>query len=441
MSDDAVLIVSADCHAGPPVDRYREWVDPAWRDEYDRFVVAHREWRTTQNRSMGLPDDGELIDSLFGEDMIEFFKGNEALGLEGSTGVWDSDRRTGDLEAEGIAAEVIFPDFQNRNEPPWGAAFPFPDTDARRRREGARAYNRWLADFCDLLPGRRAGLAIVQPHDVEAAVADVTWAAGRGLAGIMLPTGDTTLASYHDSRYDPLWAACVDAGLSVTFHSGGTPWEGYGWHAMWSTKLEFLWWSHRPLWQCIFGGVFERFPALEMVFTEQGADWIPDTLGRLDEQYFSPFERAVGQLLSKSPTEYWHSNCYVGASFMSRGEAEIRDQLGVSRIMWGADYPHIEGTWPRSRDALRDTMNGCREDELRQMVGLTAARVYGFDVAALRAVADRIGPHPADLLSEPAPPPVHYDPVDYATGRVSTKESARRIAGLMAGPSRGPVMS
>ena len=430
-----VMLISADCHAGPPVDQYGPWVDLAFRDDYAQFVVDRAAWRARQNRSMDLPEDGELIDSLFGADMIEFFKSNDALGIEGSTGVWDTDRRTADLEAEGIVAEILFPDFQNSNEPPWGAAFPFPDTDARHRLEGARAYNRWLADFCSRLPGRRGGLAIIQPHDVDAAVADVRWARANGLVGIMLPTGDVELPSYHDRRYDPLWAACVDAAMPVTIHSGGTPWEGYGWEAMWSTKLEFLWWSHRPLWQFIYGAVFERFPTLRLVFTEQGADWIPGALERLDEQYYSPFERAIGDHLSKSPTDYWHSNCYVGASFMSRGECDIREQIGVPRIMWGADYPHIEGTWPRSLDALREAVNGCSEDEIRAMVGTTAAGVYGFDAAALAPVVERIGPALADVYSDATEPAVRYDVVDYAMGRVSGKESARRIAGLLAPPA------
>ena len=85
-------------------------------------------------------------------------------------------------------------------------------------------------------------------------------------------------------------------GLPVTFHSGGTPWEGYGHAAMWVTKFEFMWWARRPLWQMIFGGVFERFPTLRVAFTEQGADWIPAMLERLDEQYGSPFERGITDL-------------------------------------------------------------------------------------------------------------------------------------------------
>ena len=435
MPSDPLILISADCHAGPPVAQFRPYLDPGLEDEFDAFLVAREAWRTEQNRSMGLKDDGELVHALFGEDMVDSYEGQEAVGVGGCTGVWDSDRRILELEQEGIVAEVIFPDFQNSNEPPWGAAFPFPDTSSALRLAGARAYNRWLTDFCSLLPGRRAGLAVVQPLDVEAAVAEVHWARSAGLAGIMLPTGDTELPSYFDPRYDPLWAACVDAGFPVTVHSGGTPWQGHGLAAMWSTKMEFLWWCRRPLWQFIFGAVFERFPSLELAFTEQGADWIPSTLERLDEQYRSPFERAITEVLTKSPSQYWADNCHVGASFISRGEALIRDQIGVGRIMWGSDYPHIEGTWPRTGQALRDALTGCTEAEVRAMTGETAARVYHLDLDRLAPLARRIGPSVDDIVTPEASPAVVYDPVDYAMGRVSTKETTRRLLAAMAPPA------
>ena len=180
---------------------------------------------------MGLPEDGELVHALFGEAMVDMYTGQEAIARGGLQGVYDSDVRNRELEGEGIVAEVLFPDFQNSNEPPWGAAFPFPDSTPELRQAGARIFNRWLADFCAQLPGRRAGVAIVQPHDIDAAVKDVHGLREAGLASVMLPTGDFELPSYHDTRYDPLWAACVDTGLPVTFHSGGTPWEGYGSYA------------------------------------------------------------------------------------------------------------------------------------------------------------------------------------------------------------------
>jgi predicted TIM-barrel fold metal-dependent hydrolase len=430
---ERLLLISADGHAGPPVADYRPYVDADLLDEFDRFVEAREEWRRSRNRSMGLAPDGELVDALFGEEMVAIYGEQEAVNRGGRSGVYDSDRRNAELEREGIVAEILFADFQNSNEPPWGAAFPFPDTTPRLRLGGARAFNRWLADFCSLLPGRRGGVALVQPHDIDVAVADVHWIKRAGLASVMLPTGDLGLPSYHERRYDPLWAACVETGLPVTFHSGGTPWEGYGHHAMWVTKMEFMWWARRPLWQLIFGGVFERFPDLRVVFTEQGADWIPAMLQRMDEQYHSPFERGITDYLSKSPSQYWAANCYVGASFMSRGECAVRDQIGVDRILWGADYPHIEGTWPHTTAAMRDAFNGCTADEVRTMTCDTAATVYGFDVDALRPIADLVGPAVDDIVTPATAPVATYQPVDYALGKVSGLETARRLMATMAG--------
>jgi predicted TIM-barrel fold metal-dependent hydrolase len=430
---DRLLLVSADGHAGPPIAGYRPYRDPEFVAEYDDFLVAREAWRRERNRSAGLGDDDELVHALFGKEMVDSYQDDDAVSGGGARGIFDSAVRNAQLEREGIVAEVLFPDFQNSNEPPWGAAFPFPDTSPRHRTAGARAFNRWLAEFCGELPGRRAGMAIVHTYDLDAAVAEVRWARGAGLASVMLPTGLLDVPSYHDRRYDAVWAACVDEGLPVTFHSGGTPWHGYGPHAMWVTKMEFMWWARRPLWELIFGGVFERFPDLQVVFTEQGADWIPDLLDRMDEQWSSPFERGIKDHLPRSPSEYWRTNGYVGASFMSRGEAMVRDRIGVDRIMWGADYPHIEGTWPRSLDAMRDALVGCTADEIRLMCSETAARVYGFDLAALRPLADEIGPDLGDLVTPDSPPAVTYSPVDYALGKVSGKETGRRLLGAQSG--------
>jgi predicted TIM-barrel fold metal-dependent hydrolase len=428
---ERIVLLSADGHAGPPVADYAPYVDPDFRDDFERFVPAREAWRRERNRSMGLSEDGELVHALFGEEMVEAYLGMEAIAKGGAVGVHDSDRRNAELEAEGIVGEVLFPDFQNSNEPPWGAAFPFPDTTPELRAAGARAFNRWLADFCALLPGRRGGVAIVQPHDIEAAVREVHWVRDNGLASVMLPTGDLGLPSYNDPRYDPLWAACVELGMPVTIHSGGTPWEGYGSEAMWVTKVEFLWWSRRPLWQLIFGGVFERFPDLRVAFTEQGIDWIPSMLDRFDEQYHSPFERGITEKLSLSPREYWARNCYAGASFMSRGEADVRDQIGVDRIMWGADFPHIEGTWPITKPALLDAFAGCTPEDFTLMTSTVAADVYGFDLDLLQREADRVGPTLDEVLAPAEPAPATYSETDYALGKVSGLETGRRLGGML----------
>jgi predicted TIM-barrel fold metal-dependent hydrolase len=194
-----------------------------------------------------------------------------------------------------------------------------------------------------------------------------------------------------------------------------------------------MWWARRPLHQMIFGGVFERFPTLDVAFTEMGADWIPSALQRFDAQYESPFERGIKEKLRKSPSEYWRSNCYVGASFLSRGECEIRDALGTDRIMWGADYPHIEGTWPSSDWALRDAFSGVAVDDVRKMVGETAARVYRFDLDLLKPLVAEIGPAVEDVVTPYQDPAVVYPEIEYALGQVSGQETGRRLMTTMLG--------
>jgi hypothetical protein len=98
------------------------------------------------------------------------------------------------------------------------------------------------------------------------------------------------------------------------------------------------------------------------------------------------------QLLDRMPSDYWRENCMVAASFFHVDDCRERDALGVDRIMWGADYPHLEGTSPFSREAIRRTFADVPEPEVRAMLGENAARTYGFDLDVLRPLADRFGP-------------------------------------------------
>jgi hypothetical protein len=97
------------------------------------------------------------------------------------------------------------------------------------------------------------------------------------------------------------------------------------------------------------------------------------------------------------PRDYWARQCYVGASFQRPVEALERHRIGVDRIMWGADYPHYEGTPPYTLEALRHTYAGVPADEVAAMLGGNAAGVYGFDLEALAPLAARIGPTVAEV--------------------------------------------
>ena len=77
----------------------------------------------------------------------------------------------------------------------------------------------------------------------------------------------------------------------------------------------------------------------------------------------------------------------------------MRHDLGIDQLMFGADYPHWEGTWPNTQDWIRVAFAGVPEDEVRKILGGNAIEVYGLDRAKLDAVAARIGPKASEVLA------------------------------------------
>ena len=61
---------------------------------------------------------------------------------------------------------------------------------------------------------------------------------------------------------------------------------------------------------------------------------------------------------------------------------ENRKWVGIENLMWGDDYPHHEGTWPRSQEVIDRTMSDLTEEERRKVLGLNAAKLYGFEAPA-----------------------------------------------------------
>ena len=293
------------------------------------------------------------------------------------------------LEGEGVVGEVLFP---NGGVPFGGFG---ESAEHELRGVGNRAYDRWLVDFADALPGRRAALAMLTVHDLDATIREIRWAAEHGMKGVILPTvPGKGLPPYYDDCYDPLWGACQDLEMPVHIHGGGgTPDYGdYGVVAMLMYATEATYFSHRNLWILIWGGVLERFPRMKLVLTETRADWVPDALMLLDGIHSAPFFRNIRNTAKLKPSEYFERQCYIVASFMGPHESAIRHEIGIDRLMWGADFPHVEGTWPRTRKSLARCFKGVPIDEAWTILTHNRAELYRFDIDALQPIADRVCP-------------------------------------------------
>jgi predicted TIM-barrel fold metal-dependent hydrolase len=382
---DRHTVISCDCHATARPEEYLQYVDAAYRDAYEASVEV------AEARAVSVAKAMDAGQSLFSKEGVEDFA--EEAG-DGKQGQWDSDVRVKELEADGVVAEIIFP-----NGAPFAAAFG-GQIDHELNGVGTRAYNRWLVDFCDALPGRRAGLALLAVHDIDAAVAEIAWAKDNGLKGVILPTTPGEgLPIYLDPIYEPIWSAVEEHDIPLHTHGGGgTPAYGdYGAASMLTYATETTFFAHRPFWFLVWSGVFERHPDLTFVCTEQKADWVPTTLEYLDGIYAQRFFSHIRETVRHKPSEYWARQCHVGASFMTRDEAMLRGRIGINQMMWGSDYPHVEGTWPKSKKSLNRVFKGIPVEDARAILSENPARLYGFDLDLLAPIAERVGPTVEEL--------------------------------------------
>jgi predicted TIM-barrel fold metal-dependent hydrolase len=384
------VIISADGHCGLPLRDYASYLDPGFRQQFDAWAA-----------------DKEAQRQLKLESNFEYIMGWETSNAEGLRGAYDPATRDKELDADGVAADVLFADADavtGMGSPPFDAGLAAGMiVDADLAFAGARAHNRFLAELCSVSPERRAGIALIPLcHDPVRAVKEVEWAAEQpGIRGVMIPTMWRDRAPYSSEVYEPFWAACAAANLPVHTHSGEAPHEDYNEH-LGIYLAEVVWWAARPSWHLLFSGAFERHPNLKFVVTEAAAYWIADAKWKWD-QYMGGGHttKKMAALLqgkiSKLPSEYFGTNIFAGASTMSKEELRRRHVLGLDAVMWGTDYPHPEGSWPNTAAKLKKDFFDIPVQETAKIIGGVAANVYGFDLAALQPIADRIGFSPADL--------------------------------------------
>ncbi|MEQ1786335.1 MAG: amidohydrolase family protein [Acidimicrobiales bacterium] len=381
-TDERYTIISADCHAGGSHAAYREYLDPAFHEDFDAWRGRYK------NPYKDLGDNRRLRN-------------------------WDNEMRNSQQESDGVVGEVVFPN----TVPPFFPSFvlfakPPNDEEYRHRRAGVHAHNRWLKDWCNEYPERRAGVGQIFLNDVDDAIEDVRWIKENGLrGGLLLPNiapDVKWVKPLYDPIYDPVWAVCQDLEIPVNVHSGsGNPDYGAYPTSMLLYINEVSFYSQRPLVQLMLSGVFERFPRLKLVITEAGCAWVPPLLERLDQTLASIRDTgSTGEIrygsehvLPRSATEYFHQNVWMGVSQPGPADVEARHQIGADRWMWGSDYPHDEGTHPYTREHLRSRFSALPPDELRRLLAGNAADLYGFDLDALAPLAAQIGPSISEVAT------------------------------------------
>ena len=114
---DRYIVISSDCHAGLPGERYRDYLDPQYRETFDHAY----------------PLQVQKIKAAEKAFLIQEINDQWREGIEQQlTGAWDHAERIRMLDGDGIAGEIIFPDgITEMNTPPFGAGLSLPTVWAR----------------------------------------------------------------------------------------------------------------------------------------------------------------------------------------------------------------------------------------------------------------------------------------------------------------------
>ena len=299
----------------------------------------------------------------------------KSLSAIGRAGIEDDGYRASnpklrleDMERDGLSASVIYG--------PLALGFPIDDADLQR--VCYAAWNNWaVEEFNAVAPDRLCLLAFLPGGSPESAAEELERCAELGHRGAILDIFSVDLG---DPAWDRLWAAAGQAGLPISFHLKGGSWSNLSYRmgrwqsAAFASILPLQ--LDEPLATMTFSGALERHPGLKLVLAESGLGWLPYFLSRMDLEW-----RALKDKLdyapSTPPSELFHRQ--VMATFEEDElAAQVLPMIGADSCMWASDYPHTDSTFPRSQEAVAESLGPLPEADRRKITATNCAGLYGF---------------------------------------------------------------
>lgn len=366
---EAHPIVSADGHVAETEDVFAD-IDPKFRDDRPRAVYDERAGAMLSIPNIDLKIPMGLL-CTGGRPPEEF----------GKPIPWDQIHPAGHdprarleiQDQEGLAAEIIYPSVGMVlcNHP-----------DPQYKKACFAAYNRWLAEFCALDPERLVGLGVASLCTMEEGIRELEEIKRLGFRGVMLP-GTPDVEDYHHPCYDPIWQACVDLDLPVSFHiltsrgDLGGPIRG----PVIIYQIVTIRGNQNIMMMLIFGGVFERHPRLKVVCVEADAGWIPHMNFRMDHAWERHRFHLPAAKLQGLPSEYFNEYIYV--TFQDDTSLKhVTGAVNMKRMMWASDFPHSDGTYPRTREIIENVTEGMTTEQRRALLCDNVVELYGLKLSA-----------------------------------------------------------
>ncbi len=217
-----------------------------------------------------------------------------------------------------------------------------------------QGFNRWLEeDWGFAYKDRIFAAPYMTLADPDWACAELEWAIDKGARNVVtLPAPVLTREgprSPGDKMFDPFWSRVSEAGIVVIAHVGNSGYTANGYpdggsvetlgggsrptQAVWKLERAICDW----LTALCFDRVFERFPEVRVASVENGAAYLHDVFRMLassKDRYKNWFQ--------EDPIETFKQHVWINP-FWEDDIDEVIDHMGVDRVLFGSDFPHIEG--------------------------------------------------------------------------------------------------
>jgi len=291
-------------------------------------------------------------------------------GSISSLGKWSENDSASRLEAlarDGVSGEVLYPTVT------FFTAYSIENRELQRA--VCEVYNDWIADtFAD---PHFAPVAVLPSAQPATCAKELERLAPKGICAGLLPAHSDDLP-FNRPEWEPLWETAADLGISLSFHAGTgrhqAPIRGEG-----GAVANYVITCSGPIETASVlcaSGILERHPKLRVVLVECGSGWLAWALDAMDDAY-REHQMFVKPKLAELPSAYFRRQ---GGVTFQRDRVGILNRIhtGDRCLMWGSDYPHPEGTYPKSREILEEEFKDVPQDSTDDLTWRNAARLYGL---------------------------------------------------------------
>ena len=245
-------------------------------------------------------------------------------------------------------------------------------------------FNRWLdEDWGFTYKGKLFCAPYLTLADADWACRELEWALERDArVVVMRPSPILTRNGWRphtDECFDPFWARVNEAGITVVAHVGSTPYTANGYGG--NSAIDALGGGSKPsvagliperaiydfLLTFAYDKMFERFPDLRIASVENGSGFLRDLFIKLEQS-----KQRMRWYYKEDPAELFRRHVWINP-FWEDKIPEVVEQMGADRVIYGSDWPHMEGM-AHPRDII---------DELDGIPAADREKILYSNVAAL----------------------------------------------------------